>query len=433
MPSLIRQTGIRSSVACPLVVDGERWGAITIASTDRPLVRGAERRVADFTELIATAISNAEARSEVERLADEQAALRRVATLVAEGAPPRDIFDAVIAEVGGLVAADSMVLSRYEDEREATVLATQGPMADRVPSGTRVQLDGENIHSLIRPTRRPARIEHWERAHGTIAQISQDVGVRAAVGVPIIVEGELWGVMVASWTTLDSPPADTESRMTNFADLLETAIANADARDQLTASRVRLLTEADDARRRVVRDLHDGAQQRLVQSIITLKLAKRALRGEDGDAASLVDEALAQAEQGNIELRDLAHGILPPVLTRGGLAAAVDTVVSRIDLPVDVDIAAERFPPEVEASAYFIVAEALTNVVKHARATSAEVKVWVEDGALRVEVCDDGVGGADPSGHGLVGLSDRATALGGWFAVGVSPSGGTTVMATFPL
>jgi signal transduction histidine kinase len=180
-------------------------------------------------------------------------------------------------------------------------------------------------------------------------------------------------------------------------------------------------------------DLHDGAQQRLVHSIMTLKLAKRALRGEDGDAASLVDEALAQAEQGNIELRDLAHGILPPVLTRGGLAAAVDTVVSRIDLPVDVDTAGERFPPEVEASAYFVVAEALTNVVKHARATSAEVKVWVEDGALRVEVCDDGVGGADPSGHGLVGLSDRATALGGWFAVGVSPSGGTTVMATFPL
>jgi PAS domain S-box-containing protein len=433
MPSVVRQTGLRSSVAIPLMVDGEPWGAITLASTGRPLVRGVERRAADFTELVATAISNAEARAEVETLANEQAALRRVATLVAEGAPPRDIFDAVITEVGGLVGAENMVLSRYEDEREATVVAHRGPMAAHVPAGSRVALDGENIHSLIRPTRRPARMEHWDEAHGTIARISREIGVRTAVGVPIIVEGELWGVMVASWITIDTAPADTESRMTKFADLLETAIANADTRDKLAASRVRLLTEADDARRRVVRDLHDGAQQRLVHSIITLKLARRALRGEDGDPASLVDEALAQAEQGNLELRELAHGILPSVLTRGGLRAGVDTVVARIALPIAVDITDERFTAEIEASAYFVVAETLTNVVKHARATSAEVKAWVEDHTLRVEVLDDGVGGADPAGHGLVGLSDRVAALGGSFTVATLPSGGTRASATFPL
>jgi signal transduction histidine kinase len=239
--------------------------------------------------------------------------------------------------------------------------------------------------------------------------------------------------MLASWTTVDSAPPDTEARMAKFADLLETAIANADTRDQLAASRVRLLTEADNARRRVVRDLHDGAQQRLVHSIITLKLAQRALHGIDGEAASLVAEALAQAEQGKVALRELSHGILPSALTHGGLRAGVDTVVSRIGLPVGVEITDERFPVEIEASAYFIVAEALTNVVKHARATSAEVKAWVEDGALRVEVSDDGVGGADPTGHGLVGLSDRAAALGGSFAVGASPSGGTAVSATLPL
>jgi signal transduction histidine kinase len=263
--------------------------------------------------------------------------------------------------------------------------------------------------------------------------LAPESGVRAAVGAPIIVEGQLWGVMVASWTTVDSAPSDTESRMAKFADLLETAIANADTRDQLAASRVRLLTESDDARRRVVRDLHDGAQQRLVHSIITLKLARRALRGIDGEAKALLDEALAQAEKGNAELRELAHGILPAVLTRGGLRAGVETVVARIELPVDVDITDERFRAEIEASAYFIVAEALTNVVKHAQATSAAVTAWVENGELRVEVVDDGVGGADPTGHGLVGLSDRATALGGWFTVGPSPSGGTAVSATFPL
>jgi signal transduction histidine kinase len=221
--------------------------------------------------------------------------------------------------------------------------------------------------------------------------------------------------------------------MTKFADLLETAIANADTRDQLAASRVRLLTEADDARRRVVRDLHDGAQQRLVHSIISLKLARHALRATDGAAAPLVDEALAQAEQGNVELRELAHGILPSVLTRGGLRAGVGTVVSRIDLPVEVDVTAERFRAEIEASAYFIVAEALTNVVKHAHASAATVKAWVDSGALHVEVVDDGVGGADPTGHGLLGLSDRATALGGSLRVDASPSVGTAVSATFPL
>jgi signal transduction histidine kinase len=157
------------------------------------------------------------------------------------------------------------------------------------------------------------------------------------------------------------------------------------------------------------------------------------LHGINGEAASLVAEALAQAEQGKDELRELSHGILPSALTLGGLRAGVDTVVSRMELPVEVEITNERFPAEIEASAYFIVAEALTNVVKHARATTAEVKAWVEDGALRLEVADDGVGGADPTGHGLVGLSDRAIALGGSFAVGASPSGGTAVWATLPL
>jgi PAS domain S-box-containing protein len=430
---LLQEQGFLYQIGSPIMVEGQLWGAMTINSTDE-LPPDTEKRLEKFTELVATAIANSESRAGLRRLALEQAGLRRVATLVAQGAPPSDVFDAVIAEVAAFIGADNMVLSRYEDEREATVLAHRGPMADRVPAGTRVKLDGDNIHSRIRPTRRPARMEQWDRAHGTIAGIANEVGVRAAVGVPVLVEGELWGVMVASWTTVDSAPTDAESRMAKFVDLLETAIANADTRDQLKASRVRLLTEADDARRRVVRDLHDGAQQRLVHSIIRLKLAQRALGGTDTSAASLLDEALAQAEQANVELRELAHGILPSVLTRGGLRAGVDTVVSRIDLPVEiVDITAERFAAEIEASAYFIIAEALTNVVKHAQATSAEVKAWVEHGELRLQIVDDGVGGADPTGHGLVGLSDRATALGGSFGVGVSPSGGTFVLATFPL
>jgi signal transduction histidine kinase len=276
-------------------------------------------------------------------------------------------------------------------------------------------------------------MEHQEGTQGALAAVARSVGVRASVGAPIIVEGRLWGVAIATWRGSDSPPADTEERMAKFAELLDTAIANADSRDQLNASRARLLSAGDEARRRVVRDLHDGAQQRLVHTVVSLKLAQRALRAEEDKAESLVREALEHAERGNVELRELAHGILPAVLTRGGLRAGVDSLVSRLDLVVKVDVPAERFPAEIEASAYFIVAEALTNVVKHAHAERAAVRAFVEDGMLHVEVRDDGTGGADPDGHGLVGLGDRATALGGQLTVETPPAGGTLVSATLPL
>ncbi len=221
--------------------------------------------------------------------------------------------------------------------------------------------------------------------------------------------------------------------MSQFAELLDTAIANADSRDQLTASRTRLLTAADEARRRVVRDLHDGAQQRMVHTIITLKLAQREFREDHERAESLIGEALAHAEQGNAELRELAHGILPEVLTRGGLPAGVDAMTARLDIPVHVDLPAERFGAEIEASAYFLVAESLTNVVKHAHADRAEVRASVEDGMLHLEIRDDGIGGADPNGHGLVGMDDRLTALGGRLEVDSPAGGGTRVAARLPL
>jgi len=221
--------------------------------------------------------------------------------------------------------------------------------------------------------------------------------------------------------------------MSQFAGLLDTTIANADSRAQLTASRARLVTAGDEARRRVVRDLHDGAQQRLVHAIVTIELAQRAFREGDGQAESLMGEALEHAQHGNAELRELAHGILPAALTRGGLRAGVDALVTRLDLPVHVDVPADRFQAEVEASAYFIVAEALTNVVKHSHATSAEVTASVDDGWLRIDIRDDGSGGADPGGHGLVGMNDRVTALGGRLQIESPRGSGTRVTATLPL
>ena len=428
-----QRLGVVSTVASPIIVEGRRWGAITVASPGELMPLGVEERLEKFTGLLGTAISNAESREALRQLADEQAALRRVATLVAEGASPSKILDAVAAEMQTLLDADQVALNRFEPGDEMLVLAHRGLDVARTPVGSRVSTAGESATAMVRRTGRTARMEEYEGAGGALAELARATGLRSSVSAPIVVEGRLWGLITASWKHEQSPPPDTEQRMAKFAQLLDTAIANADSRDQLTASRARLLTEADEARRRVVRDLHDGAQQRFVQAILSLKAARQALQDHDGDAEALVTQALEASEQGNSELRELAHGILPPALTRGGLRAAVRALVRRLDLPVDLDVAAERWPAEIEASAYFVVAEALTNVVKHSRATRAEVRAYADDGMLRVEVRDDGLGGADPNGHGLVGMSDRVNAFGGQLRIDSPADGGTVVTATLPL
>jgi signal transduction histidine kinase len=429
-----RDFGISSAVASPIVAREGIWGAIVAARFDgESCPPDTETRLAQFADLVATAIANADARAQVERLADEQAALRRVAMLAAAGASPTAVLDAVAAEVEALLDADQVALNRFEPGDEIIVMAHRGLDVERTPVGSRVSIAGESATATVRRTARPARMEGYQSAEGEIAEIARDTGLRSSVSAPISVEGRLWGLITASWKTHEPPPPETEERMVKFAELLDTAIANADSRDQLTASRARLVTAGDEARRRVVRDLHDGAQQRLVHTIVTLKLAQRALLQEDERAEALVGEALQHAEQGNAELRELAHGILPALLTRGGLQSGVDALVARLDLPVRVQVSSERLPAELEASAYFIVAEALTNVMKHAHAARAEVTASVEDGVLQVEVRDDGVGGADPSGHGLVGMADRVSALGGQLRVDSPGDGGTLVSATLPL
>jgi signal transduction histidine kinase len=382
---------------------------------------------------LAVSLDNAQLYAEHRRIADEQAALRRVATLVGEGAPPTAVFGAVATEVQRLLDADGVTLGRFEPGEEVTVVAHRGWEGWDLPAGTRFSHEGDSVTAEVRRVRRPSRMEYSGAEDGAIATYLRDQGVRSSVGTPIIVEGRLWGVAVVYWTREEPPAADAEERIGHFAKLLETAIANADSREQLLASRARLLVAGDEARRRVVRDLHDGAQQRLVHAIVRLKLAQQALQGDDAAVGSFVGQALDAAEQANEELRELAHGILPTILTRGGLRAAVSAIVERLDLPTDVDIPDERFPAEIEASAYFIVAEALTNIVKHAGATRAEVSTSVEHGMLRVEVSDDGIGGADPRSHGLVGMSDRVAALRGRLELESPPGVGTTVVATLPI
>jgi signal transduction histidine kinase len=253
------------------------------------------------------------------------------------------------------------------------------------------------------------------------------------VGAPIIVDQRLWGVMIVSSKGDQPLPADTESRIAAFTELAATAISNTEAREEVAASRARIVAATDDERRRVVRDLHDGAQQRLVHTIVTLKLACLALQSEEADAPALLNEALDQAEQATAELRELAHGILPTVLTRGGLRAGVAALASRMPVEVETDVSVGRLPAAVEATAYFVVSETLTNVAKHAHARRAAVTASVEDGTLRVQVRDDGVGGAQPGGSGLLGLADRLAALDGRLKVKSPADGGTLIAADIPL
>jgi signal transduction histidine kinase len=436
LAALMRELGIRSSVGVPIVVEGSLWGAMVVSSkSNRKLPPDTEARTAAFTELVATAVANTEARTEVRRLADEQAGLRHVATLVARESPASDVFQAVVEELNRLLETDGALLLRYEGDGTASFVAAVGEYREAVDLGRRMAVDGDNVTARVFATKRPARIDDYAATvTGEIGTRVRREGTLSAVGAPIVVEGRLWGVVVVGTRGPGHLPSDTESRMTQFADLVATAISNIEARANLAASRARLVTAADQERRRVVRDLHDGAQQRLVHTVVTLRLAQRALEaGQQAEVAPLVTEAFENAERATDELRELARGILPAVLTEGGLRAAVEALASRMPVPVENRVDGDRFAAVVEATAYFVVAEALTNVAKHAHASCAEVTASVHDAVLEVAVHDDGVGGARRDGNGLVGLADRLAALDGHLDVECPPEGGTRLTAVIPL
>ena len=393
--ALGRDLGLRSSVGAPIVVDQCLWGVMIASSKgERPLPLDAESRIAAFTELVATAISNTEARTQVRRLADEQAALRRVATLVARGVPSSELFGAVAEEIGRLFGAELAGMIRYETDTTLTPVATWTAVGE---------------HADV-----PDRI--------TFSVVS-----------PILVEERLWGALAVHTRQLHPFPKDTESRLENFTELVATAISNIQARSDVAASRARIVAATDDERRRVVRDLHDGAQQRLVHTMLLVAQARQSLLPQQEPASEFMAEALAQAEAATEELRELAHGLLPEILTHGGLRVAIRALALRAPVPVEVAVSVDRLPAAVEATAYFVVAEALTNVAKHACATVATVQASIENGILRVHVRDDGVGGARPDGSGLVGLADRLAVLNGRLRVESPADGGTLVAADIPV
>ncbi|MDT7654434.1 MAG: hypothetical protein QOI36_5840 [Pseudonocardiales bacterium] len=432
----VRSIGTRSAVAVPIRVEGRLWGAVTAGTTqDEPLPPDTASRLGQFTELMATAIANAEARAEVERLAEEQAVLRRVATLVAEGASPAAVFDAVAAEMKGLLDADHVVVCRYEPGAELTVLAHRGSSAQMVPPGARISHQGNSVEAAVRRAERSARIESYEGARGVIAELARAAGVRVAVGAPIVVDGRRWGVVSAGWNWGESPPADTEQRMAQFAQLLDTAIANADNRAELIASRARLVAASDDARRGFERDLHDGVQQRLVSLALELYGAQAIAPHEDKELIAQLAHVRQGLEGALDDLRELSRGIHPAVLSEGGLRPAVRALARRSAVPVELNFSVDqRLADHVEVGAYYVISEALTNAAKHAQASKVDVTAHVHDGMLQLTIDDDGVGGADPArGSGLTGLTDRVAALRGTIAIASPPGRGTSLRVELPV
>jgi signal transduction histidine kinase len=383
---------------------------------------------------LAVSLDNAQLYAGHRRIAAEQAALRRVATLVARAAPPREVFAAVAEEAGRVLAADFAVLVRYDPpdlEVVGTWTSTGAPAP--TPVGGRVPLGGRNVTTLVWQTARPARIDYDESISGAIGQAAtRDWGVRSSVGVPVSAEGQAWGAIIVALTGGEFLPADTESRLTGFTELLSTAIANAEAQAEVTAARARIVAAADQARRRIERDLHDGTQQRLVSLALKLRAAQAAAPGEVGGQ---LDEAVAEATGALEELTEIARGIHPAILAKGGLRPALTTLARRSPIPVDLQVrAGERLPEPVEVSAYYVVAEALTNAAKHSGASEVSVEVEVAGDVLHVAVRDDGAGGAGLArGTGLAGLKDRVEALGGRTFLDSRPGAGTSLKAEFPL
>ncbi|WP_245839684.1 GAF domain-containing protein [Mycobacterium aquaticum] len=370
---------------------------------------------------------------QVNELAHRQSALRRVATLVARGVSADQIFTAVADEVANALGVGNATLLRYLGIGAAEIVAAHDEGPNSMPVGARLTLEGDNVAALVQRTGTAARMDSHAHATGSAAALIRQLGFVSGVGAPIVVDGRLWGTAIVGFARPEPPPPDTEERLNEFAELVATAIANAESRGELMASRARIVTAGDEARRRIERDLHDGAQQRLVTLALRVRSLQASLPSDSDLGGQLADvgDGLAEACE---ELRQVSHGIHPAVLSQGGLQPALSALRRRAAMPVRLSVDVERRLPEsVEVAAYYVVAEALTNAAKHARASEVTVDVSADNRLLRLSVTDDGVGGAGAGGgSGLIGLKDRVEALGGRIDITSRDHQGTTLSIEIP-
>jgi predicted ATPase/signal transduction histidine kinase len=383
---------------------------------------------------LAVSLDNAQLYTEFRQVAEDQAALRRVATLVARGAPPHQVFAAVTEEAGRLLGADVTGMSRYDPGGTAAAVGGWNRADDDkpFPVGSSVRLGGRNVLTLVSQTGRPARIDRVADASGEPAAAARRRGFGSVVGAPISVGGRLWGVMMVISKSDRPLPAATEARLTGFTELAATAIANAQVKAEVAASRARIVAAADETRHRIERDLHDGVQQRLVtQALMLSNIRDRVPADVRADVDEMRDDLAATRQ----ELRDLCQGVHPAILLEVGLGAAIRALARRSPLPVRVQLRADgRLLRSCEVTAYYVAAEAFTNAAKHANASAVDVLIEEADGTLTVQVRDDGVGGADAGrGSGLTGLRDRVEAVGGSMTLDSTAGAGTVLTALLPV
>ena len=440
----LREMGLGCTIGAPIIVDGRVWGMAAIgSSTGQPVPPDTEVRVGDFADLVATAIANADARAQLQDsrdslgvLATQQSALRRVATLVARGVSQSVVLSAVAEEMARCMNVENAEVFRYKPDGGAVIVSCYAePGEPHLPVGEHVTLEGENVAAMVLHTGRPARMDDYGTATGSLAARLSAMGVRSRAGAPIVVDEQLWGMAVVGSSQPQRLPADIEERVAEFADLVATGIAAATTRAALIASRARIVAATDEARRRLERDLHDGAQQRLVSLGLQLRMAEDSVPPELSDHKRQLTEIMAGLTAVSDDLHKISRGIHPAILSKGGLGPALKTLARRCPVPVSLDVRISgRFADPVEVAAYYVVSEALTNAAKHSQAAEVNASAWSDDDNLYLSIRDDGIGGADAGkGSGLIGLKDRVEALGGQIEMVSPPGSGTSLHITIPV
>jgi signal transduction histidine kinase len=394
--------------------------------------------VAAVTSLVLAAVTAERSASVAvqQELTAEQAALRRIATLVASEAASTRVFEQVTAEAAQTVGALAASLARFDEEGTVVFVggwSESGALA--FPVGSRLPLEATGVLAAVFATGEPQRLDHYEGRGGEVIERFVSFGYGSATAAPVKLGGGVWGALVAAGPAGTPFPAGSERRLMDFADLVAQALANAEAYRKLAASRARIVEATDTERRRLERNLHDGAQQRLVSLALQLRLVKTTVRRDPDETETLLNNAEGELALALDELRELARGIHPAILTDRGLVAALRALAERAPVPVEITETPDvRLPEAIEAAFYYLVAEATTNVAKYARATRASVAVKCSDDIAVVVVTDDGVGGAQPAaGSGLVGLADRVEALGGRLHLDSPIGRGTCLSAEIPL